>query len=139
MFGALETSTSGLVAQRIRLDTIAGNVANAWTTVDEQGNVSPYRRRVALFEAVAPRRGESAAGVRVARVVEDPSPPRLVYDPGHPHAARGGRYDGYVRYPNVDLGTEMVNAMVAARAYEANIAAMQVTKSMMSASLRLLA
>jgi flagellar basal-body rod protein FlgC len=139
MFGVLDTSTSALVAQRIRMDTIAGNIANAWTTADAEGNPSPYRRRVALFEPGNPSGIDSKAGVHVARIVEDPSPPRLVYDPGHPHAIQGGRLDGYVRYPNVDLGTEMVNAIEAMRAYEANITAMEVTKSMIAASLRLLA
>lgn len=139
MFGALEISTSALVAQRIRMDTIAGNLANAFTTVDKYGNASPYRRRVALFEPTNPAGTASKAGVHVARIVEDPSGPRMVYDPGHPLAIKGGELDGYVLYPNVDVGTEMVNAIEAMRAYEANITVMEVTKSMISASLRLLA
>lgn len=138
MFGALEVSTSGLIAQRTWMDTIAGNIANAYTTADADGNPVPYARRVALFEPTNPAGVESKAGVHVARIVKDPSAPRLVYDPSHPHAIHGGRLDGYVRYPNVDVGNEMVNAMLAVRAYEANVTAIEVTKDMTAASLRLL-
>jgi len=139
MFGALEVSTSGLVAQRTWMDTIAGNIANAFTTADANGNPVPYARRVALFEPTNPDGAASKAGVHVSRIIEDPSPPRLVYDPSHPHAVQGGALDGYVRYPNVDVGNEMVNAMLAVRAYEANVTAIEVTKDMVAASLRLLA
>lgn len=139
MFGALEVSTSGLVAQRTWMDTIAGNIANAFTTADADGNAVPYSRRVALFEPTNPAGQASKAGVHVARIIDDPSPPRLEYDPSHPHAMRGGAQDGYVQYPNVDLGNEMVNAMLAVRAYEANVTAIEVTKDMVAASLRLLA
>lgn len=136
MFGSLDISTSALVAQRIRLDTIAGNIANAQTTQRADGQEGPYKRRVALF---APGDGKGNAGVHVEEVVEDPSPPRMVHQPDHPHAIKSGPQQGYVRYPNVDMGTEMVNAMLASRAYEANITAMQVTKSMISSTFRLLA
>ncbi len=133
MFGALDISTSGLVAQRMHIDTIAGNIANAQTTQRVDGRPGPYLRRVALF---APHRGDGEPGVRVEKIVEDHiGQPRGVYDPGHPHAdARG-----IVYYPNVDLATEMVNAMVAVRAYEANITAMEATKSIIAGSLRILA
>jgi len=144
MFGALEISTSGLVAQRIRMDTIAGNVANAFTLQRADGQPGPYRRRVPLFAAGRPAPdgrglGDGGPGVRVVRIVEDPSPPRYVYDPDHPLAIRTGKWKGYVAYPNVDLSTEMVNAIEAARAYEANVTAMAATKSMISNALRLLA
>lgn len=135
MFGSLDISTSALVAQRIRMDTIAGNVANAQATRRADGEPGPYRRRVAVFEPVAARGGP---GVRVAEIQEDPSPGRMHFDPGHPDAIRSGPQAGYVEYPNVDLATEMVDAMLASRAYEANIAAIDVTKNMISSSLRLL-
>lgn len=136
MFGLLDISTSGLVAQRIRLDTIAGNIANAQATQREDGLPGPYKRRMALF---ATGDGQGGPGVHVEKVVEDASRGHLVFEPWHPHAIKSGPEKGYVEYPNVDYPTEMVNAMMASRAYEANITAMQVTKDMMSSTLRLLA
>ena len=136
MFGSLDVSTSALIAQRIRMDTIMGNVANAQATVRSDGQPGPYKRRMAIFETGD---GRGSPGVHVREVREDPSAPRLVYEPWHPHAIQSGPNKGCVAYPNVDLGTEMVNAMLASRAYEANIAAIEVTKNMMSATLRLLA
>lgn len=133
MFGALDISTSGLVAQRIQMDTIAGNIANLQTTRRADGEPGPYRRQVALL---APGDGRGGRGAHVDAVVEDyQSQPRAVYDPGHPDANE----DGIVYYPNVDLSTEMVNAMVAVRAYEANVTAIEATKSIMASTLRLLA
>lgn len=132
MFGALDTSTSALVAQRARLDTIAGNIANAYSTERADGQPGPYRRREALFSVGD---GSGGPGVHVSQIAEDPSEFRFVYEPGHPAAdARG-----YVAYPNVDLSTEMVNGLVAARAYEANVTAIEVTKSMLASTLRILA
>jgi flagellar basal-body rod protein FlgC len=133
MFGALDISTSGLVAQRVRLNTIAQNIANADTTRDAAGRLSPYRRRVPLFAEAMDRAGRPR-GVTVSQVATDPSDFRKVYQPGHPDAV-----DGYVTYPNVELATEYVNALEATRAYEANITAIEATKAMLSASLRLLA
>lgn len=138
MFGALDTSTSGLVAQRVRLDTIANNIAAADVTrasTDRAGQAVPYRRQFAVFEAVLDKTGRST-GVRVAAVADDTTPFRKgEHNPSHPDAAA----DGHVYYPNVDLATEYVNAMEATRAYEANITAMEATKSMLSATLRLIA
>lgn len=133
MYGILDISTSGLVAQRTQLDTIAANMANARTTRRADGAPGPYLRRVALF---SPGDGRGGDGVHVRGVVEDTlQPPLKVHEPSHPDADA----DGYVLYPNVDPATEMVNAMVAVRAYEANVTAIEATKSMMAATLRLLA
>ncbi len=133
MFGALDISTSGLVAQRVQIDTIAGNIANAQTTSRLDGKPGPYLRRVALL-ASGDNKGDP--GVRVQSVVEDTKGHiRKVSDPTHPHADA----DGIVSYPNVDMATEMINAMVAVRAYEANITAIEATKSIISGTLRLLA
>ncbi len=133
MFGALDISTSGLVAQRVQLDTIAGNIANLQTTRRADGKPGPYRRQVALL---ASGDGRGGVGAHVDSVIEDhQSQPRAVHDPGHPDANK----DGIVYYPNVDLSTEMINAMVAVRAYEANVTAMEATKSIMASTLRLLA
>jgi flagellar basal-body rod protein FlgC len=133
MFGSLDISTSGLVAQRTMLDTIAGNIANAHTTRRSDGEPGPYLRQVALL---APGDGSGRPGVHVEGVIEDTKgKPRLVNDPSHPDADA----DGYVQYPNIDLSTEMINAMVAVRAYEANLTAAEATKSIMASTLRLLA
>jgi flagellar basal-body rod protein FlgC len=136
MFGTLDVSTSALVAQRVRLDVIAGNIANAQATRRADGWPGPYRRQVAVLAAGD---GRGGAGLHVQEIVEDPSPGRLVYEPGHPDAIPDGPRKGYVEYPNVDPATEMIDAMLASRAYEANIAAMEVTKTMISSTLRLLA
>ncbi len=124
MFGMLETSTSGLVAQRIRMDTIAGNVANA--------DVPGYHRRVAVFT-------EAAAGVEVQAILVDPRPGQMRYDPGHPQALAKGPQRGYVQMSNVSVMNEMVNAIEAARAYDANVTMMNATKAMAEAAIRLIA
>jgi flagellar basal-body rod protein FlgC len=136
MFGSLDVSTSGLIAQRIRMDTIAGNVANAQATRRSDGQPGPYRRRVVQF---ATGDGQGGPGVHVEQITEDPRPGTMTKIPGHPDAIQSGPLQGYVEFPNVDPGTEMINAMLASRAYEANITAMEVTKGMISSSLRLLA
>jgi flagellar basal-body rod protein FlgC len=140
MFDTLDISTSALVAQRANLDTIAGNMANMHSTRDANGAPNPYRRRIALFEPGNPAAGKNAQGVHVTGVVEDfKSDFRMVYDPNHPDAIKTGPLAGNVRFPNVDASTEMVNAMVAARTYEANVTVMEITKTLAAASLRLLA
>ena len=132
MFGVLDISSSGLAAQRVQIDTIAGNIANAHTTRRADGQPGPYLRRVALLSSGD---GEGGPGVHVHSVIEDTKgQPRMVKDPSHPDADA----QGIVRYPNIDMSTEMINAMVAVRAYEANITAMEATKSIIASSLRIL-
>ncbi len=133
MFGALDVSTSGLVAQRTRMNVISANLANRNAIEDSQGNYAPYRRRVPILAAESSE--GSGQGVRVAEIMLDQSPLRKVYDKNHPYADK----DGYVKYPNINTSTEMINAIEVTRAYEANITAAQATKSMIQASLRLLA
>ena len=133
MFGVLDISTSGLLAQRVQMDTIAGNIANMQTTRRADGQPGPYLRRVALLSNGD---GQGGPGVHVQSVVEDRmGKPRLVKDAGHPDADA----NGIVAYPNIDPSTEMVNAMVAVRAYEANLTAIEATKSMIASTLRVLA
>lgn len=124
---SLAISASGLTAQRLRLDLVAGNVANMETTRTPEGG--PYRRKTAVFAeklARAREEGFPGRGVQVAAVVDDPAPPRLVYDPQHPDAdARG-----YVAYPNVNLADEMVEMVRASRAYEANVTVLNAGKNM---------
>lgn len=134
MFGSLDVSTSGLIAQRTRLEIVAANIANKDAIYDAEGNYSPFRRRVAVMGTGDPSTGRDE-GVYVREVMLDPSPLRRVYEPGHPNADG----QGYVLYPNVDTSLEMVSALEASRAYEANITAAEATKSMMQSSLRLLA
>ena len=138
MYGVLDVSTSALVAQRTQLDVIAGNIAmkDAYTQ-DADGNSIPYRRRVALFAPGDPSHGKSN-GVHVDSIADDPIPFGLRWDPDDPRAVKSGDDAGYVRISNVDYHTEMVNAMVAARAYEANITVMEIAKTMTAATLQLL-
>ena len=127
MFDSLDISASALQAQRTRLDTISLNIANMNTTRNQRGENVPYKRRFVEFMAGRPQ-DPSKPGVHV-RVREDPSS-REVYD---------AERRQYVRYPKIDMAVEYVNAIEASRAYEANVTAMEVTKAMMNASLRILA
>jgi len=133
MFGSFDISTSALTAQRMRLDTISSNIANIHSTRDADGNVNPYHRLFTVFEAQ--RTANGGAGVRVSQIQQDTSPLKAQYEPWNPD--RDAK--GYVYYPNVDLATEYVNALETTRAYEANVTAIETTKSMMSATLRVLA
>jgi flagellar basal-body rod protein FlgC len=137
MFDTLDISASGLQAQRTRMDTIAANIANLNTTRDAAGRPIPYRRRFAVFSPNLAGRGPDAQkpGVHVGEIRQDDSPFQKRFQPGHPDAGP----DGMVLYPNIDLSVEFVNALEASRAYEANVTTMDVTKSMMNATLRLLA
>jgi len=134
MFDVLEMGSTGLRAQRTRMDTIANNVLNINTTRNEKGEKIPFRRRMAIFQAGA---GENSTkgGVHVKEIKLDSAPFQKRYDPGHPDAAA----DGTVLYPNVDLSTEFVNMLEATRAYEATISMMETSKAMYNASLRLIA
>lgn len=139
MFGAIDAAASGMTAERLRLDVISNNIANVNTTRTADGG--PYRRQFVVFE---PRSGENSFssslsrhlqlnGVKVTKVSKDDSPPRMVYEPGHPDADA----DGYVKLPNINIITEMVDMMTASRAYEANVASVNVAKSMMLKALEI--
>ena len=132
MLGSLEISASGLEARRLWMNTIAENIANAETTRDANGNPNPYVRKEPLFST---NKVGNAVGVRVLKVQDDPSPPREVFRPGHPDA----NPQGYVKMPNIRVVQEMVDMMMATRSYEANVTAMQATKEMGSAAMRILA
>ncbi len=133
LFAAADISASGLAAERMRLEVVANNIANAFSTRSPNGG--PYRRQDVAFSSVLQKsvrgtggRGDAApaGGVQIAGVVEDMSELHRVYNPGHPDAGS----DGYVEMPNVDLPVEMVNMMTASRAYEANLHAMQLFRQM---------
>lgn len=140
---SMDVSASALTAERLRMDTIANNLANANTTRTSSGE--PYRRQMALFaprqgddgrmlrperpsarRGMQPRVGAQANGVRVVAIVEDSSPFRMQYDPGHPDADE----NGMVAMPNINPVTEMVDLITATRAYEANVTAINSIKSM---------
>ncbi|MGN6367272.1 MAG: flagellar basal body rod protein FlgC [Phycisphaerae bacterium] len=133
MFGAFDISTSALNAQRLRLDTIASNIANVDTVIGPDGKPAPYRRIFPVFQAQ--RTAEGGVGVGVKSIEEDQSEFRKEFEPGNPAADS----QGWVSYPNVNLSTEYVNALETTRAYEANITAVETTKSMMNSTLHLLA
>ncbi len=142
MFDVMNISASAMRAQRIRIQVIAENVANSHVLaaqVDSQGNAVPYRRQRVFFVPGAPEFGLKSNGVRVARIDEDPAPFPLQYDPEHPLAVREGPEAGYVRRSNVNPLLEQVDLLVASRAYEANLTAFEVTKTMMRGALRILA
>lgn len=137
IFKAMKISASGLSAERLRMDLISSNIANANSTRSVNGG--PYKRKVALLSSVKEQtasflnilrnekqKQEQLGGVRVVSVVEDPTPSKRIYDPKHPDAGA----DGYVEYPNVDAMKEMVEMITASRAYEANITVLNSTKSM---------
>lgn len=137
MFRTFDISTSGLVAQRQRMNTIAGNIANVNSTRDEKGDLSPFQRRLITFSADTDRLDADSRGVGVKYEVgiDRETTPRKVFSPGHPDADA----DGNVAYPSINLVTEFVNAVEASRAYEANVAAVEMTKNMANQTLRILA
>ncbi|GAB5404163.1 MAG: flagellar basal body rod protein FlgC [Aureliella sp.] len=140
MISALDVSTSALVAQRTRLNTISGNIANITTLQDEDGNAQPYQRRYTVFqtddEIVA---SGDAHGVKVSSVEMDDSEPKYRYQPDHPLAISEGKWKGYVAYPNINLNEQFVDALEATRSYEANIGVMEISKNMGRQALSILA
>ncbi len=135
IFNSLRTSATGLSAERLRMDLIANNIANAETTRTEDGG--PYVRKAAVFkpyrsfESILNNERGKAMGVTVDRIVEDKAPFRLEYDPEHPDAIQEeGELKGYVQYPNVNPAKEMIDMITASRAYEANVTVMNSAKSM---------
>jgi len=144
MFGAIDAAASGLTAERLRMDVISNNIANANTTRTPEGGA--YRRKVVVFQPrsdeqrnafarflddeMSPKAGE---GVRAVGIVEDDAPMPLRYDPTHPDA----NADGYVEMPNLNIVTEMVDMITASRAYEANATAINAAKSMASRAMEI--
>ena len=134
MFTTFSISASGCYAQRIRMDTIANNLANINTTRDAEGNPNPYLRKDPIFKPGGVG-GSRVLGVQVPEIRTDPKAVHMVYDPTHPDANK----DGYVKMPNINSIEEMVNMIDASRAYEANVTALESSRSMYTTSLRLLA
>lgn len=139
-FTALQISSTGMTAERKRINLISSNLANVNSTRTPEGG--PYKRKDAVFtatpfeQALGARAGRIASaprGVEVTDVREDTSPPRLQYDPTHPDA----NAQGYVALPNVNVVEEMADMIVATRAYEANVTAAQAAKGMAMKTLEL--
>ncbi|MBJ6363373.1 flagellar basal body rod protein FlgC [Paenibacillus sp. GCM10012307] len=141
-----DASASALTAQRFRMDVISSNIANAETTRGKvvNGQFEPYSRKLTVMEPIRPSfadtlRGEidggskAQGGVKVTQVMEDRTPPKLLYNPTHPDADA----DGYVKLPNVDILKEMVDMISATRAYEANVTALNATKAMLTKALEI--
>ena len=118
----LGISARGMSVQQTAMETISANIANAETTRTVDG--TPYKRRVAVIE-------RDASGVKVSRIVEDQREGALVYEPGHPDADA----NGFVRKPNVDINTEMVDLMIARRVHEANATVFSAAKAMLRRAL----
>lgn len=137
-FSSMRISSSGLSAERLRMDTIASNIANASTTRGENGK--PYVRKIAVFQenlntAISKDNGieNQLMGVKAVGLEDDSSPLRTVYDPSNPDADK----DGYVTMPNVNVLNEMADMVAATRAYEANVTAIGAEKSMFSKALEI--
>jgi flagellar basal-body rod protein FlgC len=144
LFTAINIASSGMSAERLRTDVIADNLANASTTRTAEGG--PYRRKEVIMAPrvekpywrtpFVPEEMDNGVGqgVRVREIVQDPSPPRLEYNPDHPDAIKTGPRAGYVEMPNVSIVTEMTNLIAAQRAYEANAQIVESAKSMFTSA-----
>ena len=145
-YSSIEISASGLSAERLAMDVIANNIANVNTTRTPQGG--PFKRQLVVFAQKIDEQAKQQAslaggnpssvgnlnGVQALQIIDDPSPDRLVYDPGNPQADG----QGYVHYPNIQIIKEMVDMMAAQRAYEANVSAIKEARAMGNAVLGVL-
>ena len=130
LLNIFDISGSALSAQSQRLNVSASNMANADSATGPDGQ--PYRAKQVVFQVNAAP-GQETGGVKVAQVVDDPAPMRMVYEPGNPMADA----KGYVQMPNVDVVSEMVNTISASRSYQANVEVLNTTKSLMMKTLTL--
>ncbi|ASF39458.1 flagellar basal body rod protein FlgC [Halobacillus halophilus] len=149
IFDAMNTSASGLTAQRLRMDVVSSNVANANSTraeLNEEGEWEPYRRKMVVFEpedksfkshlenaSRLSTQSESSQGVKASKIAEDETPFKQVFNPDHPDA----NSEGYVQTPNVDPLQEMVDMMSATRSYEANVTSLNASKNMLMKALEI--
>ena len=145
LFSTLNVSGSGLTAQRLRLDVIANNIANATTTRTTEGG--PFQRSRVILRPIDDNltfkshllpdalRKQVGKGVKVLKIEKDEKPPRMVYDPTHPDAIKSGKWQGYVMMPNVNVVEEMVDMISANRSYEANISVVQSARQMFEKAL----
>ncbi|WP_339063331.1 flagellar basal body rod protein FlgC [Tepidibacillus marianensis] len=140
LFSTMDISGSALTAQRLRMDVISSNIANAETTRGQyvNGQWQPYTRKMVVMEPTTQgsfkeilsqyfNPSSVSEGVRVSGIVDDPTPFKRVYQPNHPDADQ----NGFVSMPNVDILKEMVDMISASRSYEANVTAINSTKTML--------
>lgn len=164
-FDALDISATGLYAQRLRMDTISSNIANINTTRGPDGSPNPYVKKEVIFSAVydKARNGSGsftgnaspgydanqdgavlrgginlnspviANGVEVSQIADAKDPFKMVYNPTHPDS----NPDGFVKMPNINVVTEMVDMMIASRCYEANVTSIEATKSMINSAMKI--
>lgn len=165
-FNVFDISATGLYAQRLRMDTVASNIANLNTTRNEQGQPVPYVKKTVVFQTaydnalgqqpalpsggyrpvaqnigdnmllrgdVTYNGGSNVSGVNVEQITESKDPYKLVYEPGHPDADE----NGFVKMPNINPVTEMMDMMTAARAYESNVTSIESAKSMIRSALKI--
>ena len=126
----INATASALNAEKVRMDVVAENIANAYTTRGLDGKA--YQRKTVAFEALlGTERGARGGGVRIAEIGNDSTPGEVVHNPHHPHADK----DGMVRMPNVSVSTEMVDLLAASRAYEANLAVVRNARQMAAKAL----
>ena len=127
----INATSSALNAEKVRMDVVAENIANAYTTRGLDGKA--YQRKMVAFEALlgAEPGARGGSGVRIAEIGNDSTPGELVHNPSHPHADK----DGMVRMPNVSVSTEMVDLLAASRAYEANLAVVRNARQMAAKAL----
>lgn len=130
MLGIFDIAGSALAAQSQRLNVSASNMANADSVTGPDSQ--PYKAKQVVFQVDAAP-GQETGGVKVAQIVDDPAPMRMVYEPGNPMADA----KGYVQMPNVDVVSEMVNTISASRSYQANVEVLNTTKSLMMKTLTL--
>lgn len=137
IFNSMAISSSAMTAEKFRMDVISNNLANAYTTRTSEGG--PYQRQLVVFssalnEAIdSGNDQEELYGVRVSEIIKDPKEGNRVYNPSHPDADD----QGFVTLPNVDVVEEMVDMMTSSHSYEANLAAIQIAKKMISKALEI--
>ena len=132
LFNVFRVSSSAMTAQSMRLNAVASNLANADSVVSSDGK--HYKAKHVVFEATPMGGvGDISKGVRVRQVVEDASPPRMVYDPKNPAADE----KGYVAFSNVNVVEEMTNMISASRSYQTNVEVMNTAKTMMLRTLQI--
>ena len=147
LFSSINIAATGMSVERLRTDVISNNIANASTTRTAEGG--KFQKQTVILQSIGQETvfrnpyvpsdldQGPGAGVKVSRIVSDPSQGRMVYDPSHPDAIKSGPNAGYVEYPNVNIVNEMVDLISASRAYEANASVIQGSKDMFSSALEI--
>jgi flagellar basal-body rod protein FlgC len=138
LLNVLDISATGLTAERIRMDVISNNIANANTTLSVNGD--PYKRKTVVLGSKTDtsfsrdlQENIKNMGVEVVGIIDDPAPPKMKYDPSDPNSDE----NGFVKLPNVNILNEMVDMISATRSYEANATAIESTKSMIKKTLEM--